>query len=143
MLQQSSQAIPIYPGYVANISASPYHFGASAWDKGYGLKGCGCGPFGGCGCSPTTLAGLKGHGGHSHSMGGRSSYGTLRGFGEFGQTPSWGDQIAIAAGNWLSSIFGAPIQVGPTATGLPPVPGSIPNWVPWAIGGFVVYKLLK
>lgn len=124
MLQLSSQSTPIYPGYVAKMSSSPYQFGSTPWKPGYGLKGCGCGPHGGCGCAPTTQPTAPG----------------LRGLGQTG----WLDQIAIDAGNWLSSVVGAPIQVGPTATGRAPIPtGIFPNWIPWAIGGIVVYKLLK
>lgn len=159
MLQQSSQAIPIYPGTMAQLSSNPYTFGTTPWRQtglressgtfldGYhsGLSGCGCGSYGGCGCSPVTMSGLgRGGGGHGVTgMGGRG----MNGLAGLGQTPSWVDQIAIAAGNWLASITHQPIQVGPTGVGYPSIqpyrPPGISDYLPLIAGVLLVSKLLK
>lgn len=145
MLQLSSKAVPIYPGYVAELSASPYMFGASPFNKGYGLKGCGCGPSGGCGCSPVTMAGLR-HGGGGQGgrgMGGRSGSGTLSGL---NQNVSL-DQIIANAFNWLGGL--AQSQLPPSYS-VPPQYGStgalssqLQQWLPYIIIGVLAYKVIK
>lgn len=85
-----------------------------------GLKGCGCGPVGGCSCSPS-LQGM-------------------------GQNVSL-DQIIANAANWLGGFAQSQL---PTSASVPPQYGStgalstqLQAWLPWIIGGFLVYKLVK
>ena len=84
------------------------------------LKGCGCGPVGGCSCTP----GLQG----------------------LGQNVSL-DQIIANAANWLGGFAQSQL---PSSASVPPQYGStgalstqLQAWLPWIIGGFLVYKLVK
>jgi hypothetical protein len=86
---------------------------------GSGLAGCGCGPVGGCGCAP----GLQGMG--------QSSL----------------DQIIANAANWLGGF--AQSQLPPSAA-VPPQYGSsgavvtqLTQWIPWIIGGYLLYMFIK
>jgi hypothetical protein len=96
-------------------------FGASPWNRGLkGLGGCGCG--GGCGsCGSTGLSGL-------------------------GQTSSL-DQIIASAANWLGGFAQSQL---PASAALPPQYGStgalatsLTQWLPYIVGGIILYKLIK
>jgi hypothetical protein len=81
------------------------------------MSGCGCDASGGCDCAP----GLR-------------------------QNTSL-DQLISNAANWLSGF--AQSQLPPSAS-LPPQYGStgalsttLQQWLPWIIGGYIVYRLVK
>lgn len=129
MLAVSSQAVPINPGNLANISRQvfPKPFGAFAGDPG----ACGCSPVGGCGCNgddtyspPTTLHGLRG----------------------LGQTTSL-DQIISNTFSWLGGTVESNL---PASAAVPPSVGStgalittLTQWAPYIIGGYLLYKAMK
>ncbi len=113
-----SQATPIYPGYVSKLSSNPRPFGRKVFS---GLGGCGCGPVNGCNCT---------------------SHGQLSGFGA-----SSLDQIISNTFSWLS---GTVQNALPPSASVDPQYGtagslstSIQQWLPWIIGGFLVYKVIK
>lgn len=84
-----------------------------------GLRGgCSCGPLGGCGCG---LSGL-------------------------GQNVSL-DQLISNATNWFTGIIQTNL---PPSASVPPQYGStgalstqLQSWIPWIIGGFLLYKAIK
>lgn len=119
MIAQSSQSVPIYTGRIAQLTTkrrrtNPVTFGG-------GLSGCGCGPVGGCGCSGGGLSGLA----QSVSL----------------------DQIISNAFNWLGGTVESNL---PTSAAVPPQVGStgallttIQQWLPYIIGGYLLYKVVK
>jgi hypothetical protein len=115
---QSSQGVPIFPGFVAQISTrrGTPPFGAKPFG---GLSGgCGCGPVGGCGCG-SGLSGLA-------------------------QSPSL-DQIISNTFSWLGGTVESSL---PTSAAIPPQVGStgallatLQQWLPYIIGGYLIYKV--
>jgi hypothetical protein len=168
----TSQSTPLNVQRVAELTANPYQrgpgFGQTPWVSGLGFAGgCGCDPVGGCRCS-----GLRGgHGGSSHSGMGKSmgiAYGGLRGlrghagmpfYGMgrtqgiasptlrgLGQTPSL-DSIIANAVSWLGGFAQSQL---PASASIPPQYGSpgaisaqVQAWLPWIIGGYLVYRLVR
>ncbi len=114
-----SQAVPIYPGYTAKISSVPRPFGRKVFS---GLNGCGCGPVNGCNCtSPSGFAGL-------------------------GQTSSL-DQIIANTFSWLGGTVQASLpasaSVAPQYGTAGSLSATIQTWIPWIIGGYLVYKVIS
>ncbi len=114
-----SLSTPIFPGYVARISSNSRHykFGTKPFA---GLSGCGCGPVDGCNCTKPMSG--------------------------FGQNASL-DQIINNAFNWLSGTVQAHL---PPSASVPPQYGStggistsLQSWIPWVVGGLVVYAIMK
>jgi hypothetical protein len=117
-----SSAMPIYPGYLSLISGAKPRFGTSPFKSNLrGLGGCGCGPVGGCGCSSPGLSGL-------------------------GQSPTL-DSIISNTMSWLGGVAQSQL---PASAALPPNYGSagaaltsLSQYLPYIIGGYLVYRLLK
>jgi hypothetical protein len=116
----SSQSVPIYAGRIAALTTKRRRTNQTFGSKPFGLSGCGCGPVGGCGCS----GGLSG----------------------LGQSASL-DQIIANAFNWLGGTVQANL---PASASVPPQYGSagalsttLQQWLPWIIGGYLVYKVIK
>lgn len=147
MIANKSGGTPIYPGYLAKI-AEPRPFGTSPF-RAYvpvrqfrggnpvGLRGgCGCGPTGGaCSC--------PGMGAYDP---GRGVFAPKHGLHGLGQNVSL-DQIIGNAFNWLGGTVQASL---PGSAAVPPQYGStgavstqLMQWLPYIIGGFLVYKLIK
>jgi hypothetical protein len=113
LVERKSLSVPIYTG-----------FGGTPWSAGFGtqfnrgLRGCGCSPSSGCAC-------------HSAGLGDYSL-----------------DQLIAAGFNWASGLVQSKL---PTSAAVPPqyattgtVATSIMNsWIPWVVGGIIVYKLIK
>jgi hypothetical protein len=149
MIAYKSGGTPIHPGYLAKI-AEPRPFGTSPF-RGYvpirqfrggnpyglrGLKGgCGCGPSGGaCSC--------PGMGAYDP---GRGVF-AKPGMGGLGQNTSL-DQIIANGFNWLGGVVQANL---PGSAAVPPQYGStgaigtqLMQWLPYIVGGILVYKLIK
>jgi hypothetical protein len=123
MQVQSSQSTPVFPGFIAQISSRKRNtaFGARPFS---GMSGaCGCSPVSGCGCNEggSGLAGL-------------------------GQTSSL-DQIIANTFSWLGGTVQANL---PVSASVPPQYGSagafsttLQQWLPWIVGGYLVYRLIK
>lgn len=111
---RQSLAVPIRTGYVARIS-SPTSFGNSPFGM-RGMGSCGCGPTGGCGCSS--------------GMGAISL-----------------DSLIANAFGWASGAVQAALppsaSVAPQYGSTGAISTQIQDWVPWIIGGFLLYKALK
>lgn len=145
MLPMPSQGVPIYPGMMAKLS-EPRPFGTSPF-RAYvpirqfrggnpmALRG-----YGSCGCAP---------GGGACSCPGMGAYDPGRavfGMSGMGQNVSL-DQIIANAFNWLGGTVQASL---PGSAAVPPQYGSggaigtqLLQWVPYIIGGLLVYKLIK
>jgi hypothetical protein len=152
MRPAQSGGVPIYPGYMAKLS-EPRPFGTSPFRgmKGgnpAGMRGlhggCGCGPSGGA-CSCPGMGGLKG--GYDPGM---AVFGPRRsrvpGVHGMGQNSSL-DQIISNAFNWLGGTVQASL---PPSAAVPPQYGStgaigtqLMQWLPYIVGGYIVYKLVR
>lgn len=117
---QSSQSIPVYAGRIAQLTTLRRRTNPTFGAKPFGgLSGCGCGPVGGCGCEG--MSGLA----QSSSL----------------------DSIIANAFNWLSGTVQSAL---PTSASVPPQYGSagalsttIQQWLPYLIGGYLLYKVVK
>lgn len=114
---RQSLSVPIHTGYVAKISNTPQRFGTSPFGMS-GLSSCDCSPHGGCGCS-----GMQGMGATSL------------------------DSLISQAFGWASGAITASL---PASASVPPQYGStgaistqIQAYLPWILGGFLLYKALK
>jgi hypothetical protein len=129
-LPMRSMAQPIVPydiairsGYalqVPSFGATPFRQNGLAGLKG---AGCGCDPVGGCGCK----------------SGGVGLHGIL-------------DDLSNAFGTWLGSASASasdpcnpnsPVFDAARCTAQVYQKNPFLQWVPWIIGGIVVYKLIK
>jgi hypothetical protein len=153
MIPNKSSGIPIFPDYMAKIT-EPRPFGTSPF-RAYvpirqfrggnpaalrGLKGgCGCGPSGGACSCPGLGAYDPGRGVFARP-----------GLSGLGQNQSL-DQLIANAFNWLSGTVQSNL---PSSAAVPPQYGSpgaigtqlttqLTQWLPYIIGGFIVYKLVK
>jgi hypothetical protein len=137
----NSSAIPIYPGYIAKLSEP--QFGTSPY-KGFrggnasgmrGMRGCGCASPSGSGC------GCSGVGAYDP---GRAVF-ARPGMNGMGNASL--DQIISNAFNWLGGVVQSNL---PASAAVPPQYGSggaigteLLQYVPYIIGGLIVYKLIK
>jgi hypothetical protein len=124
-LPMRAAGYPINSTELALLTRPQFSFGQNPWQPSglsgvRGMRGCGCGPAGGCGCTPG-MSGLR-------------------------QNVSL-DQIISNAFNWFSGVVQT--QLPPSAS-LPPQYGSagsistqVQQWLPWIIGGYLVYRLIK
>lgn len=119
MIATSSKGVPIFPGFLAQISSRPRNvrFGAKPF-SGYG---CSCGPVGGCGCGPS-------------------------GLGAFGQSASL-DQVISNATAWLTGVaesnLPASAAVPSNIGSLGSLSATITQYLPYIIGGVLVYMLVS
>ena len=161
MLAKSSSLLPLDPRVTAAITVSPYNrgpgFGAGPFRPGF-RGACGCGPIGGCSCA-SGLGKFRGHGGYSvmmrsgfrggHGGSNHSGMGKAMGITQFrglNQGTSL-DSIIQSAANWLGGFAQSQL---PTSAAVPPQYGStgaaatqLMGWVPYIIGGIILYKLIK
>jgi len=136
MLAQSSQSIPVYAQRIAQLTTKRRRTNPTFGTRPFsgGLSGCGCGPVGGCDC--------EGLGGYAVPY--QSQYGY--GLAGLGQSASL-DQIISNAFSWLSGTVQGAL---PPSASVPPQYGStgalstmVQQWLPWVIGGYIVYRLVK
>lgn len=122
MIAVSGKGVPIFPGFVAQISSRPRNvrFGAKPFGGLAGMS-CSCGPVGGCGCGSS-------------------------GLGRLGQSASL-DQVISNATAWLTGVAESNL---PASAALPSNVGSlgslsatITQYLPYIIGGVLVYMIVS
>lgn len=115
---RQSLSVPIHTGYVAKLSSAPT-FGTSPFGM-RGLDACDCGPRGGCGCSGGGMSGL-----------GATSLDSL-----ISQAFGWASGAITAS---LPASASVPPQYGSTGA----ISTQIQAYLPWIIGGYLLYRAMK